>query len=157
MTMDNSKPSATAHHAPGSNIAYLACPFTDADRSIELRRYRNATKAAARLMEYRGMVVFSPITHGHSVAAYLDGDKIHAWWMRQCMPFLEVADALFVLAIPGWRESRGVTLEIEAAHNWAKPVSMSTNGHSWQPMPPDTVQQALQRAAVVHETCGVVL
>ena len=79
-----------------------------------------AAQAAASLMR-RGYVVYSPIVHGHALAAHslpLDW----AFWKRQCGPLLVRASGLVVLMLDGWRDSVGLTWEIDVARKAGKPV-----------------------------------
>src|SRR6266404_2207875 len=56
------------------NIIYLACPYTDEEPTIRLRRFELATAAAATLVR-RGFVVFSPITMTHPMDVALAGNS----------------------------------------------------------------------------------
>lgn len=95
---------------------YLASPYTHPDPVVRDTRVELASIVAARLME-AGYVVFSPITHGHSVADHLHhrDASSHEFWMRQCLPMLASCDWMMVLPIDGWRESRGLAEERQFA------------------------------------------
>ena len=95
---------------------YLASPYTSPYPEVRNARVKLASAIAARLME-RGYVVFSPITHGHSIAEHLPAESAHshAFWMAQCLPMLADCDLLVVLPVDGWRESRGVAEELAFA------------------------------------------
>lgn len=107
-------------------IIYLSAPYTDPNRGVMERRAAIITRAAAQLLD-QGHIVFSPVTHGAAVAQHLSGEKSHGWWMRQCIALLNALATqkdfvLWVLPLPGWRDSRGVTMEI----SWAQ-----AGGHPW--------------------------
>lgn len=109
------------HQTP--KLVYLASPYTHPDLNVRQDRYEMATMAAAKLMAM-GFAVFSPIAHSHHIADFLpDGTVVdHEFWMRQDLPWLRKADALFVLRLEGWEESRGVNAEIHCARHIGMPV-----------------------------------
>lgn len=97
---------------------YLACPYT----GMEEESFEKVTQVAGRLMEM-GYIVFSPITHGHSIAQRVNLPVEHEFWLPQCKPFVEWADEIFVLTLDGWKESRGVNWEIDLAFELKKKIS----------------------------------
>lgn len=99
---------------------YLASPYSGTTDQRE-QRLVAVCKAAADMME-RGIVVYSPIAHGHTVSQYMP-DMSHQFWMDQCLPMLRRAERLAVLRIDGWESSKGVALEIEFAKNNNIPCS----------------------------------
>lgn len=94
-------------------MLYLASPYTSEDQDEQRMRYHQACRAAAKLME-QGHVVFSPIAHSHGIARFIENHD-HNFWMEQDLPFLEHADRLIVLTLPGWEKSRGIKQEIALA------------------------------------------
>lgn len=107
---------------------YLAAPYTHPDAVVRNTRAELASIVAARLME-AGYVVFSPITHGHSVADHLPPQKAssHEFWMGQCLPMLASCDWMLVLPIDGWRESRGLAEERQFATLFSIPTFIWQN------------------------------
>lgn len=108
---------------------YLACPYSSPSERVRESRVYLASRIASNLMT-EGLCVYSPITHGHTIAEHLHKDFVenHEFWMAQCMPILEVCDALVILPLDGWRSSRGVHLEIERARQLAMPIFVYQNG-----------------------------
>lgn len=104
-------------------LVYLAVPYSHPDPAIQEQRFRAANRVAGILME-RGHVVFSPISHSHPIAEDYDLPREWAFWEAQDVAFLSVSSTLFVLAIDGWRESRGVTAEIAIAEERQIPVRL---------------------------------
>ena len=102
---------------------YLASPYSSPDEVTRNDRVELASSIAARLME-EGYVVFSPITHGHSVADHLHHRNAHSheFWMGQCLPMLEASDCMMILPIDGWRESRGIAEELAFARSNDIPI-----------------------------------
>jgi hypothetical protein len=103
-------------------MIYLASPYTHKDPDVAQRRYELVTKVAGWLMRpdcHLGRyVVFSPITHSHPVAE-LDAGPYFDWafWKYQDFELIRRCDEFWILRIPGWRESTGVTDELEFATN----------------------------------------
>lgn len=109
-------------------LIYLASPYTMKSkipgkaRYFKRKRYHDACKATVALIE-QGHVVFSPIVHSHPLALShgLSGDW--AFWRRQDIAYLYACSELWVLMLPGWKESIGVKEEIGIAALLGKRVS----------------------------------
>lgn len=98
------------------SFIYLASPYSHPDPKMMQRRYDEACRTAARLM-MDGHAVFAPIAHSHPIAGYMHESyrRDFELWMREDLPILRYASALWVLTLPGWEASRGVTREREYA------------------------------------------
>lgn len=105
-------------------LAYLASPYSPkgtlaagwTPEGVKDMRFKEAARAAAWLMkEDPKLNVFSPIVNSHvlHVEGHLGGDW--AFWEKIDTDYIYLSDVLIVLCIPGWRESTGVTEEIEIA------------------------------------------
>lgn len=104
-------------------IVYLAGPYTHKDPDVRQRRYVEHTIAAAKLADLDRVAVFSPIAHGHALCVDGGLDRLeHDFWMRQCLPFLRLADAMVVLEIEGLSASKGTAAEIAEAQVCGIPV-----------------------------------
>ena len=102
---------------------YLACPYMHEDEHVRNERYDKVTRKAADLI-FAGHVVFSPITHSHPISHHLP-PMGHDFWMAQDWAYIEDwADELWVYALDGWRESRGVNLEIDHAFKFNMPIRL---------------------------------
>jgi len=101
---------------------YLACPYTHDDPDVILQRFYRVNKAAGVLMD-RGYVVFSPITHSHTIEVAMERVKPWDYWRIQDFELLRRSDALFVLMLDGWRESVGVSDEINYARELNLPIT----------------------------------
>ena len=101
-------------------MIYLASPYSHPDPSVREIRFREACRAAATLIRL-GQAVFSPIAHGHPIAAF----GLPTDW-RFWEPFdrrqLQRCDEVVVLMLDGWRESVGVQAEIRIAGECGKPL-----------------------------------
>ena len=101
-------------------MIYLASPYSHPNAIVRERRFRAACRVAARLIR-AGLVVFSPVAHGHAIA--LCGLPTEwEFWERHDRRFLEICDEVVVLTLDGWRESTGVRAEIQIAEQLGKPV-----------------------------------
>lgn len=101
-------------------MMYLASPYSNPDPAVREQRFREACRVTAALV-HAGYVVFSPVVHSHFLAEH-GLPNTWAFWRKQDETFLERADSLVVLMLPGWQESVGVRGEIEIARELGKPT-----------------------------------
>jgi nucleoside 2-deoxyribosyltransferase len=101
-------------------MIYLASPYTHPDPAVREARFRAACRQAAEMFRC-GVPVFSPIAYSHAIAGH-DLPLEWEFWERFDRAFLETCDAVWVLTLDGWRESRGVQAEIMLARQMGKPV-----------------------------------
>jgi hypothetical protein len=104
-----------------TELTYLATPYSHPDAAVRQARFDAVNGVAARMMA-EGQHVFSPISHGHSIA--LAGDLPTGWeyWATMDRRHLGICTRLVVLRLDGWRESVGVQHEIEIAEAMGIPV-----------------------------------
>lgn len=102
-------------------MIYLAGPYTHHNPEIREQRFADLTCAAHRLM-IEGHVVFSPVTHGHTIAERHDTPIDFEWWEDQSLGMLRHASKMIVVMLHGWQESRGVAAEIRTAEILGIPV-----------------------------------
>jgi uncharacterized protein (DUF3820 family) len=95
-------------------MIYLATPYSHEDPLVREDRFRVVTKAAADLMQF-GLLVYSPITHGHLLAQSGGLPKTWEYWKEHNSKMMLVCTHLVVLNIPGFKESIGVAMEIKLA------------------------------------------
>lgn len=95
-------------------MIYLATPYNHPDPEVREGRFRTACNVAGYFFS-RGVYVFSPIAHTHSIA--LTRDLPHDWefWCEYDRQMLATCSELWVVEMDGWRESVGVAAEIEIA------------------------------------------
>ena len=103
-------------------LTYLACPYTHEDEDVLLHRVATVNSVAASLISTFDLIVFSPISHSHPIS--LCGDLPEEWefWKKQDEAFLSCCNQIFVCTLPGWKESTGVTAEIQIARNMGLPL-----------------------------------
>ena len=93
-------------------LFYLATPYSKY-REGWVKAYEMACRNAAFLLQ-QGVPLFSPIAHTHSIALYSDVDPGDAqFWLDADWPILTKCDGLIVVMADGWKESYGVSTEIE--------------------------------------------
>ena len=106
---------------------YLAGPYTHRDPAVLQWRNDRLTELAALLLSRGIKPFYSPVTHSHPIslcptAAQYATD--HNVWMGFDLPFLACSEAMWILMLPGWDRSRGVTAEIKFAVKRAIPIHM---------------------------------
>lgn len=97
---------------------YLAIPYSNVDK---YESFRLANLHAAQLMN-EGHVVFSPISHSHSMAIQNDLPGTWEFWQEQDKAFIAWCDELHIVCMRGWEKSRGVNAEFNIANEMGKPV-----------------------------------
>lgn len=102
-------------------MIYLASPYSHHDPVIIKTRFLLAEQCVVRLLQ-RGEVVFSPIVHCHELVHKYELPKDAKFWEAYDHSMLRLASFLYILKIPGWEQSRGVTLERELAERAYIPV-----------------------------------
>jgi hypothetical protein len=102
---------------------YLSVPYSHESDKIMDRRYKTVSKIAWRLMN-AGFTVFSPISHSHPLESAVGERRGHDFWMNQDLPYLtqKWAGLVILVKAEGWRESEGVTRELEVAEWTGIPV-----------------------------------
>lgn len=106
---------------PLNGFWYLATPYTKFTHGTEAA-FKHACKSAAVLIE-SGLRVLSPIAHCHPIATHGDIDPLDGpFWQAQLAPMMEAAMGLLVVMMPGWNESAGVAIEIQAFEKMRKPI-----------------------------------
>lgn len=102
-------------------IYYLASPYSHADSKIRKHRAYTATEVAVQLLRL-GVFVFAPIPYNEPWEQHnLPGDW--SFWCDFDKSFIERCDGgIIVLTLDGWKESVGVTAEVEFARALGRPI-----------------------------------
>lgn len=96
----------------GDGFWYLSSPYSLWPGGIDDASWTIA-RLAGRLLA-RGVTVFSPIVHSHNIARAANIDPwSHEFWMPHDKPIAHCAGGMIVAGIPGWRESKGVGIELD--------------------------------------------
>jgi hypothetical protein len=100
---------------------YLATPYSCKQENIRADRAKFATQVAGRLIS-AGLIVFSPITHGHAIATECASPGDYEYWKKSAEAFVAWCTDLYVICVPGWRESAGVGAERLLAEKLGKNI-----------------------------------
>lgn len=103
-------------------MIFLASPFSHSNKDIEYERYEAALGCAAALIDKFKLPIFSPIVHCYPMSRDYDMPKDAKFWRKYNTAFLRKADALYVLTIDGWQESKGVKREVQLATTLCLPT-----------------------------------
>lgn len=106
-------------------LVYLASPYLKRpvpDPKIHEERYQKAIDATAYLMN-KGLAVYSPIVATHPVAVKHKLPLGSEFWMQFDELALRKCDEIVVLMLDGWKESPGVTKEIQIMQDLDKDVT----------------------------------
>jgi hypothetical protein len=101
-------------------MIYLASPYSHPRPDIRAMRYEAAAALVAK--HFGKLTIFSPIVYTHHMAKThtlpLDAES----WKHFNEEMMMLCDAIWVLMLPGWRESIGVTAEIAFAERLNQPI-----------------------------------
>lgn len=92
-------------------MIYVASPYSHPSPAIREYRYREVEKYTADLLRARSWC-YSPIVHCHNLSQRFALPFTVDYWSEYNFHMLERSDALHVLKLPGWEDSRGVQAEI---------------------------------------------
>lgn len=104
-------------------MIYVASPYTHPDPQVRATRARVAEVFSVDMV-MKGHHVYSPIASWHHLATRFQMPKEYTFWRLFNISLLKKADELWVLDIPGWEKSVGVTDEIREAVDRAIPHKM---------------------------------
>jgi len=104
-----------------TELWYLACPYSHKDKRVMRKRFREANRAAAKLMG-SGHYVFSPISHTHPIAEAGELPRDWEFWAGYDTAIISRCTKMIVLTIDGWEESIGVQSEIKLAKKFCIPI-----------------------------------
>jgi hypothetical protein len=105
------------------NLILLSTPYSDPDVEVKKDRKHKAALMVMKLF-HQNVFTFSPIAYGLAVIEETDADVPDTWdfWQNYCVATVTGCSMVFVLDIPGWRESKGVAGEIATAKAQGKMV-----------------------------------
>ena len=113
-------------------LYYLASPYTakgltgNARKALQHTRYIDITHIGAVLMADYGLLVLTPITASYGIVMHdptssLGGDW-EQWKALDEKQITQCDGGLIVAMMEGWKESTGVTAEIQHAKALGKPI-----------------------------------
>ena len=106
-------------------MIYLSVPYSSLDPNIRADRVARVRHVMAAMMA-QGHLTVCPVAMNHEAIEQLaDGmGPRGSYWQRLEAALATVCDELVVVAVDGWRESRGVQREIALFEEQSKPVRL---------------------------------
>jgi hypothetical protein len=100
---------------------YLATPYSKWVHGLHDANLV-AQRLAGALIKAK-IPVYSPIAHTHGIAIAANMNPMdHKIWMPADKPIFDAAYGLLIADLKGWRDSKGVAIEIEWAKEQLKPI-----------------------------------
>lgn len=97
-------------------LIYLAGPYSHEDKLVRQRRVQSHAAALAFFANRtEQLCLYSPIVHWHGVAHDHELPHDFSFWMQQDFHMIKQATAMWVLLLDGWRDSYGLSQELEFA------------------------------------------
>jgi hypothetical protein len=127
----------------GGRLNYLASPFSSPEPEVKIARYQAAMDATAWLLSRR-IWTYSPIVHCYQLALDHVLPDDFEFWHDYNFATLAHCDSLLVLAIDGWKDSKGVQGEIAEAERLDLPIKLLTPAP--RTFPPTYIFQAFRSA-----------
>lgn len=105
----------------GYDLVYVASPYSKYMWGLD-GATKDISLVTGRLI-LKGLNVYSPIAHTHTIAINSGIDPLdHAIWMKFDEAMMKKSDALLVCQMAGWKESYGVSYEIEYFDKMNRPI-----------------------------------
>ena len=117
-------------------FAYIASPYTHDDPDIRLRRYIDACNFTTWVALTVKITPYSPIVHWHVIATRDGLPKDAQFWLKIDLDMLKAAKSMYVLAIDGWEESKGVQGEMIFAAKHGINIALATPSYLKNVEPP---------------------
>lgn len=105
------------------SFIYLASPYTHADPAVMQQRHDAAMAFTAEQLANR-VWVYSPIVHCHEMALRHTLPFDFDFWQEYNFALLSKASHLWILALDGWDQSKGVTAEVDLAARLSIPTTL---------------------------------
>lgn len=94
---------------------YIASPYSHPSKLIMYERCHQITCIGARLTKIYGYAFILPILTSVQLQQVEDFDHTFNQWRTIDLTFIMRVDEVWVVMLPGWEESIGVTAEIDFA------------------------------------------
>lgn len=102
-------------------MIYVAAPYSSPLVGVQDQRLDRTFEFVLHLVKH-GVTAFSPVVYFRPTALALNLLEDAATWHKHNMAFLRRADAVFVLRLTGWEQSKGVQIELKLARALHIPV-----------------------------------
>ncbi len=108
-------------------LVYLASPYSHPNESVRNARFDAAVDCCGWLLKnHPTKLIYSPIAYSHQIALRCALPTDWRFWSRLDTFFLTRCSEVWVLAIEGFSQSRGIAAEREIAENLHLPVRFVT-------------------------------
>lgn len=108
-------------------MIYLASPYSHADADVRERRFQAVASFVSHIMlTTPNIVIYSPILHSHQLASLYGLPDDFYFWQTHSLHMLDLSSSMWVLALDGYRNSRGVQEETLYAAQKEIPIRMMT-------------------------------
>ena len=101
---------------------YLAGPYSHKDPLVRENRYLRLLEAEYALITSKGLCVMNPIGMCHELSKMYKMPTGYKYWQSRDRELIKRSDEVYVLTMQGWKESVGVTDEIQFAKSLGKSV-----------------------------------
>lgn len=95
-------------------MIYIASPYSTPIPTVLEERVKAVRQFTAACIA-QGLPAFSPIAYFHPFATAMNMPTDAGFWNAVNMQFLRKADAVFLLCLMGWENSKGVKVELNVA------------------------------------------
>lgn len=107
-------------------LTFVSSPYSHPEPEVEHQRYLDVCDFTAWLWKDRGLIPVSPIAHWHPIGRRNQLPTNAMAWLDWNLCMVERADLLYVLCLDGWRDSLGVSYEVEWARQRELPIYYAT-------------------------------
>jgi hypothetical protein len=111
-------------------MIYLASPYTHPDPDVVAQRVLETQRNAVALWVEHNVFVFSPIMHWHHAAVEQDLPTDAESWQGYNEHMMRFCEAVYVLCLDGWENSKGVAAEIRYAQLLHLPIIYLNEPHT---------------------------
>lgn len=103
-------------------LVYLAGPYSHPDKHVQQIREVLHNDYTFLIYDVYKQPVFGPITQSAVLAENYNLSGAYDYWKQMDRMMVRKCDAVWVIAIPGWKESIGVTDELNLARKLKKEI-----------------------------------
>jgi len=103
-------------------MIFLSSPYSHPNPLTRAERSRKAGKAMLMLAQ-EGILAVSPVFLGHSLEEKFHTVLPYEYWIDLDLHLMSRCNSVYVLTLPGWRESKGVRQECELAVKLSLPIT----------------------------------
>lgn len=102
-------------------LYYLASPYTHKNKEIQKKRLKDISIIGSELTK-KGVLCIHPIASSATLVKHGSMKGCFDTWATLDLEYVRRCDAVLVADLDGWKESIGVTAEIEYARSHSKGV-----------------------------------